>query len=247
LFRYDGYVRGLKKLVLLLIGRKTPIERHALHDASHHHSEIVIFRNDVRDNTRYFHELLGRHAELKEELLRVTREENRPPSPEEPFVAVHVRRGDFSETSVDMLRAGAGNARLPIAWFIEMMRGLRRFLGNDVRAIVFSDGTREELQPLLREPGVSLAPERSAIYDLLLMSEALVSIGSASGLAMWGSFLGQVPRISFPGQRKERLIAATGAIDPEPEWQFSDEVTSEYCDFLLTRTKSNPIRRSASA
>jgi hypothetical protein len=128
-----------------------------------------------------------------------------------------------------------------------MLRGLRRFLGNGVSAIVFSDGTQQELAPLLREPRVTRASDRSAIHDLLFMSEALVSIGSPSGLAMWGSFLGQVPRISFPGQRKERLIAGAGAIDPEPEWESGDEVNSEFCDFLMTRMKSDPIRQSASA
>lgn len=237
LFRYDGYVRGARKAAWLLAARSVPIEE--IGDGvppAGRRPRVIVFRNDLRNNTRYFRELLGRHDELRQELLRVTRPEHRPPLAGRPFIGMHVRRGDFNEVSLEMLRAGEGNARLPVTWFVEMLRGLRRGFGRDLPAVVFTDGTPEEVSGLLAERAVSLAPRRSAIHDLLSMSQAAVIAGSASGMTMWGSFLGQVPRISFPGQRKERLITVDSSVELEPEWEHAADVTDDFCRYVAGRT-----------
>jgi hypothetical protein len=235
LFHYSGYVRRIRRLAYLIAGLRVPIESFRAESVPAIRPRVVTFRNYRENNTRFFKELLGEHEALKRELLRVTREQYRPRRPPEPFIALHIRRGDFSEVSAGMLRAGHGNARVPLSWFIEILRGVRRGLGRDVPAVVFTDGTPELIATVLSEPAVSLAAGRTAIHDLLLMSEALVIVGSASGMTMWGSFLGQVPRISFPGQRKERLITIAAPTELEPEWESSEQVSPDFCEFLRRR------------
>lgn len=237
-FHYPGYVRGLRRAAWLALARSVNVEDRRVGGESPLRPELVVFRNDRENNTRYFRELFGRHEELRAELFRVTRPEHHPARPPASFIAMHVRRGDFQQVSEEQLRSGEGNARLPLHWYVAMLRGLRHHLGEGVSAVVFTDGSAEEVGALLAEPAVSLAPQRSAIHDLLSMSQALVLAGSASGMTMWGSFLGQVPRVSYPGQRKERLLVAVEAVDLEPECESAGEITAEFAASVRARMRT---------
>ncbi|MDP9036116.1 MAG: alpha-1,2-fucosyltransferase, partial [Myxococcota bacterium] len=163
-----------------------------------------------------FAPLLRDHALLGEELRAIVRPEFLPGPENRPFIAVHVRRGDFSMPSSTELARGQHNFRIPIDWYVAALRSLRNSLGRAVAALVFSDGTERELEPLLAERFTTMSRSKHAASDLLKMSEAGALIASGSTFSMWASFLGQVPAIWYPGQRRELLLReGPGA---EPEW-----------------------------
>lgn len=50
---------------------------------------------------------------------------------------------------------------------------------------------------------------------LLTLTQAGTLVGSVLGFRMWGSFLGNVPRLSFSGQAKVRIASAEADSDGE--------------------------------
>ena len=162
---------------------------------------VVIFRNALAHNERkFFHHVAGEGAFLRGELMKMTRSRYLPPPPADPFIAIHVRMGDFGVASPAQLRAGGTNTQIPPEWYAATLEQLRRQLGTTIPAIVFSDGSDQSLAPLLKQPSVARAPRQASVTDLLSIAQARVLIASGSGFSRWGAFLGGVPCISFPGQ-----------------------------------------------
>jgi hypothetical protein len=110
------------------------------------------------------------------------------------FVAVHVRLGDFAQISDPrLLLSGKANLRIPISWYVNVVREIRR--QNEHREIyVFSDGGEKELEPLLAL-GAKWYRSGSDITDLLAMSAASMLVGSSSTYSRWAAFLGDMPSI----------------------------------------------------
>lgn len=147
-------------------------------------STLFIFRdlqaNCVADDS--FRALVGLREELREALLarltapcRRTLEAATP-----PLVGIHVRRGDFRH--FDWWQ--------PIENFCQRLQNVRQLAGACLPATVYSDGTNEELAPLLALPQVSPAPPNPDIVDLLQLSRSQVLIASrASTFSSWAGFL----------------------------------------------------------
>lgn len=190
---------------------------------------VVVFRNEVAANDRkFFGFVKGEHALLRRRLVEITRPAYRPAPPAGPFLAVHVRLGDFQKpASEDELNQGLTNRRLPMPWFVAMTRAMRERAGPAMPIVVFSDGSDAELAPLLALPGVVRSPSDAAITDLLTMAQSRLMISSASGLCRFGSFLGQVPRICFPGQRIVSVL-------DDPAREIECGTADEARDFLQT-------------
>jgi hypothetical protein len=169
----------------------------------------------------FFSPLIGYHAVLQRALSAALRPEYLPRGERSRFFAVHVRRGDFTVPASDqVIRAGHHNYQLPLEWYIEALRALRgaRACAN-VPALVFSDGAPEALAALLAEPHTRYVSPTSAATDLLHMASAAALVASGSTFSMWASFLGQVPAIWHPGQRREHVIEGDAAASVEPEWE----------------------------
>lgn len=98
------------------------------------------------------------------------------------FIGIHIRLGDYSADS-----------RVSLDWYIEKMHAIREKKGNDVKFLVFSDGSEEELQDVLNFPNTEMAFFGSAIADILVLSKAKLIIASDSTFSAWGAYLGQVP------------------------------------------------------
>jgi len=200
-----GYVGGLRRAWCLW--RYPHVVAETLGDAAPTYSPkastVVVFRNAVADNEKkHFHEVYGHAVMLHRELLRITRPAYRPARPSRPFIAVHVRLGDFSAPAgPGDIRPGVHNVRLPVQWYVEMLLAVREAVGAETEALVFSDGNDEELTPLLRLPATRRPPQRPSITDMLSIAQAGLLIASGSGFSLWGAFLGEVPRICYPGQR----------------------------------------------
>ncbi len=170
-----------------------------------------------RGLTGGFAPFVRRHALVRSALLSSLRPELVGARESVPFIAVHVRRGDFTAPSSTELRDGGHNYRIPIDWYVRALRALRVALGGTVRTLLFSDGTDLELAPLLAERETVLYRSPYAIVDLLKMSECSALIASGSTFSMWASFLGRAPAVWYPGQRRELLLEGGHGL-LEPEW-----------------------------
>lgn len=241
LFLSEGYITGVKRLAYLLSARRLPSHEVSGPLPTKGPPAVIVFTNDVARNERYFRHIASRYSDIKRELLRITRKDQIPSIPVgEGFIGIHVRCGDFG-IAEDLCELESGrNVRIPIGWFVEMLRGLRERIGCSAPAIVFSDGPRQYLQPLIEEGNVSLSNGPSAIYDMFLLSFAGVIISSGSGFSMWASYLDQTPRICFPGQRRERVIAHAET-ESEPECESSGDLDDKFVSHVARRLASYPL------
>lgn len=204
LFSGQGYVGGPRRAWCLWrrprVDAEAPGSAAAL--ATPPPGTVVVFHNALADNERkHFHEVYGHAALLHRELTRITRPAYRPAAPARPFIAVHVRMGDFAAPAdVGGIRPGVHNVRLPVEWYAQMLVAVRQGVGAEVEAVVFSDGDDAALAPLLQLPATRRPPQRPSITDMLSIAQAGLLISSGSGFSLWGAFLGEVPRICYPGQ-----------------------------------------------
>jgi hypothetical protein len=164
---------------------------------------------------------------VRTELLAMTREQHltgfraADPAP----IAIHVRRGDFLQRASYEETISALNSMLPLSWYIAALEAVREKCGKPVRAYVYSDGTNEELGPLLAMEQIRRVEFGSSIADILAMSRSRLLIASGSTFSQWGTYLGQVATIAHPGKVDQRLLLdhpemeiewATG--DALPDW-----------------------------
>ena len=231
LFRPDAYIKGIRRLYVTSTASR--VEATTLTDEIRIGGtgpRLVVFRNAISgDADRYFPTFLGHHDLLRQELVRITRPRFVPAPQVEPHVAIHVRLGDFAKVDVTRLHLGAHSARLPIDWYVAMLAGIRSRLGSDVRAVVYSDGRDADLAPLLSLNNVRRASDGSAITHMLAIAQANLLIGTGSGMSIWGAFLGQVPRLCFPGQRLLRTFVEDGR---EPECELARDIPDAFATIV---------------
>lgn len=237
LFQFDDYITGIRRLWLLKTGAAWSAERDDLEALLVGKAGgVVVFRNLRQMNEEtHFHEIVGHGPDVREALRSMTKPRFRPPSAQRPHIALHVRMGDFREApSLEALRAGAKNCRLPVGWYGRILGGLRDRVGP-VQAVVYSDGSDESLSEILSMPGVTRAPHQPSVTDLLGLAQARAVVSSGSGFSMWGTYLGDSPRICFPGQRLVRVLGEPDTIDREPEVESPDELSQEFIELVGAR------------
>jgi hypothetical protein len=107
-----------------------------------------------------------------------------------PAIAVHIRRGDFANLPEGVEFKMVGATKTPLDYFVYIINGIRKYIHKTVEVQVFSDGTAQELSPVLTLENVKLVETKYDITDLLLMSKAKVLITSAgSSFSYWAGFL----------------------------------------------------------
>lgn len=121
-------------------------------------------------------------------------------------INVHVRLGDFSTTNLEALAKGKNNTRIGIDWYVETIKKIRDAAGWMVPANVFSDGTDEELEKLLKLPMVSRVTCGNSIADIIALSKAPLIVPSGSSFSLWARFLGGCSSISYPHQMKDAVL-----------------------------------------
>jgi hypothetical protein len=192
-----GEITGLRRLHLLATHPRVPETKlgSPVPDGS-----IVVFSRVVGLSRP----VLNRADLVREELFRITRPAHTGALRENfrPGVAIHVRLGDFgtSNPSANNLV----NTRIDIHWYIGILQELRANLGP-LQAAVFSDGTDEELAPLLSLPDVRRVTFGSGIADIIALSRARILVASGSTFSLWASFLGQNPTVWFPGMHYQSV------------------------------------------
>ena len=114
-------------------------------------------------------------------------------------IGIHVRLGDFvrAKTPEELKR---GNTSTPLDWYVRSLGLVREALGSAVPAYVFSDGTADQLRPLLALERVRLVRGDDPISGILALAQARILLGAGgSSFSSWAAFLGQMPAISMPG------------------------------------------------
>jgi hypothetical protein len=201
------YVSGLERARMLLTWPRVPESPKPVESKR---SALVAFEgmNDL------FASILDEHQFVHQSLLDMTRAKHKAALPKpHGAIAVHVRLGDFAQPSAAEPE-GALNRRVPLDWYLSQVRALHRVLGI-MPVQVFSDGTNEELGPLLALPGVQRASCGSSVADLLALARGRVLVASGSSFSMWASYLGRMPVIWPRGHLRQRLYREQPAAEIE--------------------------------
>jgi hypothetical protein len=194
------------------------------------HNTVVVFRNAMSNNEKkmfHFVEKDGRF--LRDEFLKMVRPEFIPAPAAEPFIAAHVRMGDFRLANIDDLKAGVTNSRLPVEWYADVACRLRSQLGREAPLVVISDGPDDALAPLLSLPNARRTPKQESVADMLTISQASALIASYSGFSHWGAVFGEVPRITFPSQVSVKLP------QPDVECDFGQSLPDDFIEAVYSR------------
>jgi hypothetical protein len=125
-------------------------------------------------------------------------------------IGMHVRFGDFRPADSVQEYRGVWNTALPMEWYVNVAQSLRREFGAEAQFLVVSDGTAEQLRPLLEAvPCVTTTdiPD-SDCSDLLALADADLLVCSISSYSQWAAFLSQAPYLWYapslhvhPGER----------------------------------------------
>lgn len=163
----------------------------------------------VNGMTHYFSDLKQRPEWYREQLtlrLRPGATTTRIPG---TYFAVHVRLGDFGRATTTAEWKTNNNVRTPLAWYQSALSALRA-TWPQVPILLASDGSDEELQPLLGHLGVRRSDAKNAIDDIWTLADAAAIIGSKSTFSAWGSFLGNTPLLLPEGgdvYKPNKLVA----------------------------------------
>ncbi len=164
----------------------------------------------------FFADLLDDHEYVRALLVQCTRRRHLPDAGETVArgIAVHVRLGDF--LSADDPRADVlPNVRQPIDWYVHIIGRLREAVGSDRPVSIFSDGTDDDIRPILSLPNVRREFFGSSIADLHAMSTAKILVASASTFSMWAAYLARMPVIWPLGRRIQALHGNRWEHEPE--------------------------------
>jgi hypothetical protein len=116
-----------------------------------------------------------------------------------PVIAANIRMGDFKKLRPNENFAKLGNVRTPHAYFRELIENIRKMHGTALPVEIVTDGSARELGELLELPNVSMAPGRSKIADILMMSRSKILLCSASStFSYWAGFLGECALVMHP-------------------------------------------------
>jgi hypothetical protein len=150
--------------------------------------------------------------------------------PDPAPIGIHVRRGDFVWYDTWEETISIHNSMLPTEWYVGAVQAVRSAIGRQTRAYLFSDGSEEELAPLLGLPNVERVHFGSGLADMLALTRCRLLITSGSTFSMWGSYLGQVPAIWHPGKRLMHLLLEHP--EREIEWLPGDPLPAWVTDVL---------------
>lgn len=232
LFHPGRGVAGLKRLALVLGAKRIDVRTEWPEiDIAGNGPTLIRFHNENTNNEQSFYQIAEHGDFLRRELIAITRPRYLPAEVETPFIALHVRMGDFILPQSATI-TNAVNTRLPVEWYADRLDALRAALGMPLRAVVFSDGDDASLAPLLEREAVSRAPRQQSVTDLLQIGQGVALIASRSGFSLWGAFLGNTPRISYPGQK---IVPIHAHPERDIESAIGTDIPSSFVDQIRPR------------
>lgn len=114
-------------------------------------------------------------------------------------VAVHIRIGDFVESDTGP-KPGEFNKMIPLEWYTNLIRHLKRTFQDKIQFLIFSDKAEDVgIKALMKINGVHLPIFRKnpLLSDLILMSTADLLICSISSMSLLAGFLSNTPYVWF--------------------------------------------------
>ena len=221
LFRNDGSaVGGIKKMIKLM----------TCHRIAEAQKESVKLEDEtIVEFTGFegcFDSILYEYDFVRQLIESNLHPKNRVPLQDDyqDAVGIHVRLGDFSRVSVAEVEAGRHDSALPVEWYAHIVEQIRAYAGKQVPVYVFSDGTDEELQPLLALPGVQRKTYGTSIGDILGLSRFPLLVASGSSFSMWARYLGRANCICYTNQRKQQILTPE---EDKFEIETSGEISAE--------------------
>lgn len=195
-FSNEGMIRGLRRHLVLKSFHHVPESEYPPFVQSGGTSACVV---DFRGMDRFFEPFLMDQPYVYNRLLAITSETILAPLrqlPEEIFIGVHIRRGDFLK----------GGIAIPDTWYVKAVTRAMRAIdasGTPLTIRVFSDAQPEAFQFLSDAfPLVTFMPKAPALQDLLHLSRCAALVGtSRSTFSMWAAFLGQMPSFWHPCEK----------------------------------------------
>jgi len=139
--------------------------------------------------------------------------------PEKILVGMHVRLGDFRPAAPREGYRITPNTSLPLAWFQRIAAGLQRELGDQVQFLLVSDGTREQLRPLLQSvPCITTADlPNGDCSDALALADADLLVCSSSTYSHLAAFLSDSPYLWFAPNLYRHPEGCYSAGDPSAD------------------------------
>lgn len=128
--------------------------------------------------------------------------------PDKVTVGMHVRLGDFGKTPTDLSGyKGQFNLALPLQWYKNIANSIQRQLGDSVQFLVVSDGTREQLQPLMHglKTITTSHLEDTDCSDLLALADADLLVCSVSSYSSMAAYLSKAPYLWFEPQLQKHV------------------------------------------
>jgi hypothetical protein len=196
----DGEVYGAHRIALLLTADRVSEDVDIDQVNRHGPDKLIVFSN----GPYHFADWQQARKSIYDWLREITKSKWLEASDRysEIPIGINVRRGkDFRDPSDTSEFFARGSVRIPLEWYVTALRQIRQAISQQVKAFVVSEGTEQDLQPLLQEPGVELVKSASAISDLLILAKSRVLIGAGgSSFSAWASFLSSAPTVTHPGQ-----------------------------------------------
>lgn len=202
-----GAVGGLKKMWLLAVKKRLPESKKRLVEKLN--DRIVTFEG----LEGCFDDILYDSAYVFENLKQNLKPGNRDALAFDfrDSIGVHIRLGDFARVSEAEVRAGRHDSALPVGWYADMICQIRELAGRELKVWIFSDGTEEELKPVLSLPRVQRLTFGTSIADIMALSRAPLLIASGSSFSMWARYLGRMNCICYTGQMKQAILTERDA------------------------------------
>ena len=206
LFKNDGtYIAGAKKMKYLLFNHKVKV------DITDNKPLPSIPQNGIYVYSAFkmhFDELISYREIIRSKLLTITRKKNLLAFYHDftHEINVHVRLGDFAKAEPSQFNTERVNTRLPINWYVQVINDIKSIVGDEkVTFNIFSDGTDEELKPILSIAGTRRIFFGNALADIFALSESKLIIASASSFSLWARYLGNSSCITFSNQLYENI------------------------------------------
>ncbi len=219
-------ISGLKRLQILATAKRVTLSK--VSDVCVPQPDTIYVVNGSNVAPDYFDGLFDHRQDIVARLLAMTQASVKARADRNATadIAVHVRLGDFGAVPQGTVPAAAAvNLRLPIDWYVDRIERLRATLARPLSVTIFSDGTDEELLPLLRLPDTRRATGGNALSDILSLSRAPILVASGSTFSMWASFIGAGVSLWAPGRLFQKLKADP---DGEIETALGDELPASF-------------------
>lgn len=200
------YIDGFEKAKILLTNKKiiNPNDIQKIEAGV-----IVVDKNPIKFTGKLYENLKPYREYIYDDLYRNLSKNNQLRIDNINFddgFVVQIRMDDFKKVSLEQLKQGKDNVRIPLEWFENIIKQIRKIANKNVKVYLMSDGSDRALKSIYELGNVERFDLDNSICNILAMSKAKLMVVSGSTYSLWSRFLGQMSSISFKNQYKEKVL-----------------------------------------